>query len=162
MPAGTRGRGERPSNPIGARGWRRTGPPTRTSRPSWERRLRGELPADWPDASAAETVATAREGSAVATRKASQLALERFAPSLPELVGGSADLTGSNLTTWTGSRPVSREAPDGNYVYFGVREFAMFAILNGMALHGGVIPYAGTFPRLHRTTPGTRFAWPPS
>ena len=110
-----------------------------------ERRLRGELPADWPDASAAETVATAREGSAVATRKASQLALERFAPSLPELVGGSADLTGSNLTTWTGSRPVSREAPDGNYVYFGVREFAMFAILNGMALHGGVIPYAGTF-----------------
>ena len=110
-----------------------------------ERRLRGALPADWARTSAAGIAAVAREGAAVATRKASQLALERFAPHLPELVGGSADLTGSNLTTWAGSRPIARGAPDGNYVYFGVREFGMFAIQNGMALHGGIIPYAGTF-----------------
>ena len=71
--------------------------------------------------------------------------LERFAPYLPELVGGSADLTDSNLTKWSGSRPVTRDAPDGNYIYFGVREFAMCAIVNGMSLHGGIIPYAGTF-----------------
>ncbi len=110
-----------------------------------ERRLRGALPADWPDASAAAVEDIAREGAAAATRKASQIALERFAPHLPELVGGSADLTDSNLTTWTGSRPIARDAPDGNYLYFGVREFAMCAIVNGMALHGGAIPYAGTF-----------------
>ena len=110
-----------------------------------ERRLRGALPAGWARAGAAGVSAAAREGAAVATRKASQLALERFAPHLPELVGGSADLTGSNLTAWTGARAVSRGAPDGSYVYFGVREFGMFAILNGMALHGGVLPYAGTF-----------------
>ncbi len=110
-----------------------------------ERRLRGALPADWLDASAAAVEDIAREGAAAATRKASQIALERFAPHLPELVGGSADLTDSNLTTWTGSRPIARDAPDGNYLYFGVREFAMCAIVNGMALHGGAIPYAGTF-----------------
>ena len=110
-----------------------------------ERRLHGSLPADWPGASAAAIGAIADEGAAAATRKASQIALEHFAPHLPELVGGSADLTGSNLTKWSGSRPVTRAEPDGNYIYFGVREFAMCAIVNGMALHGGVIPYAGTF-----------------
>ena len=110
-----------------------------------ERRLRGALPAGWPELSAAAIDAIAREGAVAATRKASQIALEHFGPHLPELVGGSADLTGSNLTKWSGSRPVVRDAPDGNYVFFGVREFAMCAIVNGMALHGGVIPYAGTF-----------------
>ena len=110
-----------------------------------ERRLRGALPADWPSVSEAAIAAIAREGAAAATRQASQIALEHFAPHLPELIGGSADLTGSNLTTWSGSRPVTRDAPDGNYIYFGVREFAMCAIVNGMALHGGAIPYAGTF-----------------
>ena len=110
-----------------------------------ERRLRGALPADWAGASAAAIAGIDREGASAATRKASQIALERFAPCLPELVGGSADLTGSNLTRWSGSRPITRGAPDGNYLHFGVREFAMCAIVNGMALHGGVIPYAGTF-----------------
>ena len=110
-----------------------------------DRRLRGALPADWAGASAAAIAGIDREGASAATRKASQTALERFAPCLPELVGGSADLTGSNLTRWSGSRPITRDAPDGNYLHFGVREFAMCAIVNGMALHGGVIPYAGTF-----------------
>ena len=110
-----------------------------------ERRLSGALPADWRNVSEAVIAGIAGEGAVAATRKASQIALERFAPHLPELVGGSADLTGSNLTMWTGSRPIARDAPDGNYLYFGVREFAMCAIANGMALHGGVIPYAGTF-----------------
>jgi transketolase len=80
----------------------------------------------------------------VATRKASQLALEALGPALPELLGGSADLTGSNLTLWSGSKAVSATQP-GNYVYFGVREFAMAAIGNGISLHGGFIPYSGTF-----------------
>ena len=110
-----------------------------------ERRLSGALPPDWPSASEAAVSEIAGEGAVMATRKASRIALERFAPHLPELVGGSADLTGSNLTRWSGSRPIARDAPDGNYLHFGVREFAMCAIVNGMALHGGVIPYAGTF-----------------
>ena len=110
-----------------------------------ERRLSGALPADWTSACEAAIADLARKGAAAATRQASQIALEHFAPHLPELVGGSADLTGSNLTRWSGSRPIARDAPDGNYIYFGVREFAMCAIVNGMALHGGVIPYAGTF-----------------
>ncbi|MCY4450810.1 MAG: transketolase [Immundisolibacterales bacterium] len=110
-----------------------------------ERRFSGALPADWRSTSEAAIADIAREGAVVATRKASQIALEHFAPHLPELVGGSADLTGSNLTEWSGSRPIARDAPDGNYIFYGVREFAMCAIANGMALHGGVIPYAGTF-----------------
>ena len=110
-----------------------------------ERRLSGALPTDWRSASEAAITGIAGEEAVAATRKASQIALERFAPHLPELVGGSADLTDSNLTMWTGSRPIARDAPDGNYLYFGVREFAMCAIVNGMSLHGGVIPYAGTF-----------------
>ena len=110
-----------------------------------ERRLSGALPAHWASTSEATIAEMASEGAVTATRQASQIALERFAPHLPELVGGSADLTGSNLTTWSGSRPITRDAPDGNYIYFGVREFAMCAIGSGMTLHGGVIPYAGTF-----------------
>src|SRR6266850_2118976 len=76
--------------------------------------------------------------------QASQIAIEGLAPILPELVGGSADLTGSNLTLWSGSKPVGREG-GGNYIYYGVREFGMSAVMNGLALHGGIIPYGGTF-----------------
>ncbi len=81
----------------------------------------------------------------IATRKASQRVIEEYAPYLPELIGGSADLSCSNLTNWSGTRPVSRTSRDGNYIHYGVREFAMAAIMNGMALHGGFIPYGGTF-----------------
>jgi transketolase len=84
------------------------------------------------------------KGESVASRRASQLALEALGPHLPELLGGSADLTGSNLTMWSGSKPVGATAA-GNYIHFGVREFAMAAIGNGLALHGGFIPYSGTF-----------------
>ena len=85
-----------------------------------------------------------KRAQTVATRKASQLALESLGPVLPELFGGSADLTGSNLTAWSGSKPVGR-GRTGNYVHYGVREFGMAAIVNGIALHGGFIPYGGTF-----------------
>jgi transketolase len=110
-----------------------------------ERRLAGDLPADWVERSAAEIAALDAETPKVATRKASQMALERFGPLLPEFFGGSADLTGSNLTAWSGSRPYGTNALDGNYHSFGVREFGMAAIANGMALHGGLVPYVGTF-----------------
>ena len=83
--------------------------------------------------------------AANATRKSSQLTLEKLGPALPEFVGGSADLTESNLTHWKGSRAVSREDASGNYVNYGVREFGMTALMNGLALHGGFIPYGGTF-----------------
>src|SRR3546814_4208817 len=73
------------------------------------------------------------------------MAIEAFAPLLPELVGGSADLAGSNLTLWSGSKSVATDDADANYIYFGVREFAMTAISNGLALHGGFIPYDATF-----------------
>ena len=109
------------------------------------RRWDGALPADWSqfaDAAVAELVA---RGGSVATRKSSEMALDAFGPALPELVGGSADLTGSNNTFWKGSKPVTREHADGNYLYFGVREFGMSAILNGLSLYGGFIPYGATF-----------------
>ena len=109
------------------------------------RRLRGELPAQFDeqvDAYIAECVAAAAD---VASRKASQQALNALGPVLPELLGGSADLAGSNLTLWSGARGVSAEDASGNYVYYGVREFAMAAIMNGVALHGGFIPYGATF-----------------
>lgn len=108
------------------------------------RRLRGELPGEFSDR-VRELMATVREkAQTVATRKASQDALEGLAPALPELIGGSADLAGSNLTLWSGSRAVTR-ASGGNYLHYGVREFGMAAIMNGIALHGGFIPYGGTF-----------------
>jgi transketolase len=110
----------------------------------FRRRMAGELPADWHAAVEAMVASAVEKGETVATRKASQLALEALGPRLPELLGGSADLTGSNLTMWSGSRPVSATQA-GNYVYFGVREFGMSAIGNGLALHGGFIPYSGTF-----------------
>ena len=110
-----------------------------------ERRLRGELPARWAHTSASLVTGAAKAARSIASRSASGNALDEIGPALPELIGGSADLTGSNLTAWSGSVPVGREAPGGNYIYFGVREFGMSAILNGIALHGGFIPYGGTF-----------------
>jgi transketolase len=111
----------------------------------FERRVRGELPAGWSETARSAVARVAREGKDMATRKASQVALDALAPALPELIGGSADLTGSNLTLHSGSRPVTGEDAGGNYLYFGVREFGMSAISNGIALHGGLMPYCGTF-----------------
>ncbi len=108
------------------------------------RRTHGELPASWSATAAAFVAAQAAKGETVATRKASQQAIEALAPALPELVGGSADLTGSVFTDWSRSKPVSRTEA-GNYIHFGVREFGMSAIANGMALAGGHVPYVGTF-----------------
>ena len=109
------------------------------------RRMGGELPADWKQRSEAFIAKQSAEGAEMATRKASENALNGFGPLLPELIGGSADLTGSNNTWWKGSRAISRSDFGGNYIFFGVREFGMSAILNGLALHGGFIPYGGTF-----------------
>ncbi len=110
-----------------------------------KRRMSGELPADWEAGANAFIQATVEKAEKVATRKASQNTLNGYGPLLPELMGGSADLAGSNLTIWSGSRPISNTISDGNYVYYGVREFGMSAIMNGIALHGGFIPYGGTF-----------------
>jgi transketolase len=110
-----------------------------------ERRLAGELPADWAENVAKAIVEIANNEKTLATRKDSQVALNAFAPSLPELVGGSADLTGSNLTMHDASVPVSKDDAAGNYIYYGVREFGMAAVMNGLSVHGGFIPYGGTF-----------------
>jgi len=110
-----------------------------------ERRLAGELPEGWSDAVREHIDAAAAAGKDDATRKFSQASLNAYGPLLPELIGGSADLTGSNNNNWSGSVPVTAAEPGGNYIYFGVREFAMSAIMNGVALHGGFIPYSGTF-----------------
>lgn len=109
------------------------------------RRLRGELPAGFDEQVDAYIAQCMSAGADVASRKASQQALNALGPLLPELLGGSADLAGSNLTLWSGARGVSAEDASGNYVYYGVREFAMAAIMNGAALHGGFIPYGATF-----------------
>jgi transketolase len=105
--------------------------------------MRGALPANWPEVSRGFIGSTTQKAETIATRKASQNAIEALAPALPELIGGSADLASSNLTLWSGARPV--RADGGNYIYYGVREFGMSAIVNGLALHGGLIPYGGTF-----------------
>ncbi len=110
-----------------------------------DRRIRGELPADFAGIADAYIAKLQAEGPVVASRKASQMAIEAFAPHLPELIGGSADLAHSNLTLWKGSKSVAGSDPDANYVYYGVREFAMTAISNGLALHGGFLPYDATF-----------------
>ena len=107
------------------------------------RRMSGELPADWPKKRDAIIAGIAQKAEKIATRKASQNSLEAFGPLLPELIGGSADLAGSNLTMWSQSRPVL--ADGGNYVFYGVREFGMAGMMNGMVLHGGCIAYGGTF-----------------
>jgi transketolase len=110
-----------------------------------ERRMLGRLPANWREHAAQAVAAIAAAGKAMATRKASQAALEAYAPVLPELVGGSADLTGSNNTLHKHSKPLTPGDASGNYLYYGVREFGMAAMMNGLAAHGGVIPYGGTF-----------------
>jgi transketolase len=109
------------------------------------RRSRAELPQSFADAADAYIAKLQADGPVVASRKASQMAIETFAPLLPELVGGSADLAHSNLTLWKGSKSVATTDADANYVYYGVREFAMTAISNGLALHGCFIPYDATF-----------------
>jgi transketolase len=108
------------------------------------RRMAGDLPAEWEAHVAAVLEKLNDKAETIATRKASQNSIEAFAPKLPELLGGSADLTGSNLTNWSGSKAVTR-AGHGNYIHYGVREFGMAAIVNGLTLHGGFIPYGGTF-----------------
>ena len=110
-----------------------------------ERRMTGELPATWSEHAAKAVEGFAASGKTLATRKSSQLALEAFAPALPELVGGSADLTGSNNTQHKFSKPLTPSDASGNYLHYGVREFGMAAMMNGQAAHGGVIPYGGTF-----------------
>ncbi len=110
----------------------------------FERRMAGRLPDDFA-ARAARLVAEANsKAETVASRKASQYAIEAFAPALPEMLGGSADLTGSNLTNWKGAQPLLGGGT-GRHISYGVREFGMAAIMNGIALHGGYIPFGGTF-----------------
>ena len=110
----------------------------------FSRRSKGELPVSWRAQADAIIDKVNAKGESIATRKASQNAIEALGPILPELLGGSADLAGSNLTLWSGSKPVARDG-GGNYLFYGVREFGMAAIMNGMALHAGVLPYGGTF-----------------
>ncbi len=110
-----------------------------------KRRMQGELPTDWIDTVTRALQKLQSEAANIATRKASQISLEALAPLLPELIGGSADLAGSNNTIWSGSIDVNSDSSKGNYIYFGVREFGMTAIANGLALHGGFLPYVATF-----------------
>jgi transketolase len=109
------------------------------------RRSRGELPEGFEAAARAYVDKLQLDGPVVASRKASQMAIEAFAPLLPELIGGSADLAHSNLTLWKGSKSVTSDDANANYVHYGVREFGMSAISNGLALHGGFLPYDATF-----------------
>ena len=109
------------------------------------RRLAGDLPTDFSEQADKWIAEVAAAGETIASRKASQNAINSLGEMLPELLGGSADLAGSNLTMWKGSDPIRANNPGGNYVNYGVREFAMSAIMNGIALHGGFIPYGGTF-----------------
>jgi transketolase len=108
-----------------------------------QRRLAGDLPADFASRVQQLTDKVREKAATIASRKASQDVIEALAPGLPELLGGSADLAGSNLTLWSGSRSVGTTG--GNYIHYGVREFGMAAIMNGITLHGGFIPYGGTF-----------------
>jgi len=109
------------------------------------RRQCGKLPADFIAQADAYIAKLQADGPTIASRKASQMAIETFAPLLPELIGGSADLAGSNLTLWSTARSASKEEGEANYVHYGVREFGMSAIANGLALHGGFIPFDATF-----------------
>jgi transketolase len=110
----------------------------------FERRMKGDLPADFEQKASGFIAETNQKAETLATRKASQNFLDAMKGALPELVGGSADLTGSNLTMAKASKAIGREG-GGNYVFYGVREFGMCAVMNGLALHGGLIPYGGTF-----------------
>jgi len=111
----------------------------------YERRMSGELPSDWADKAAAFVKSVDDKAESLATRQASLKSIEGYAPLLPEMFGGSADLGCSNLTEWSGYKPMRADTPDSNYVNYGVREFAMSAIMNGLALHGGFIPFGATF-----------------
>jgi transketolase len=110
----------------------------------FERRMKGQLPGKFDEILAAAVAATVEKKETIATRKASQNAIQALAPSMPEFLGGSADLTGSNLTNWKESIPVRSGTP-GNHINYGVREFGMAAMMNGVALHGGYIPFGATF-----------------
>jgi transketolase len=129
--------------------WRARFAAYRTQHPDlaaeFERRMNGELPAKWSEHAAKAVDAISESAKPMATRKSSQVALEAFAPVLPELVGGSADLTGSNNTLHKYSKLLTPADASGNYLHYGVREFGMAAMMNGQAAHGGVIPYGGTF-----------------
>ncbi|GAB6059794.1 transketolase [Desulfonatronum parangueonense] len=109
------------------------------------RRMAGELPEGFMQTAQKFVRTTAAAAEKLATRKASQKAIEHFTPVLPELLGGSADLAASNLTKWSGAKPLAKTVWNGDYVFYGVREFGMAAIMNGIAAHGGFIPFGGTF-----------------
>lgn len=111
----------------------------------FERRMAGKLPSNWQQFADEFVGKVNAKAESIASRNASQNTLNGLGPALPELLGGSADLAGSNLTLWSGSKGISAEHPAGNYIYYGVREFGMSAIMNGIALHGGFIPYGATF-----------------
>lgn len=109
------------------------------------RRMKGYLSEDWQSAVQELLQQVCKEQKSTATRKASLTCLNALGPHMPELIGGSADLSGSNCTNWSGSKLIAKDKMDGNYIEYGVREFGMAAIMNGLALHGGFIPFAGTF-----------------
>jgi len=109
------------------------------------RRVKGDLPADFAEKANAFIAQCQSDAKEVATRKASQLCIEAYGAMLPEILGGSADLAGSNLTMWSGAKPISAKDASGNYLHYGVREFGMSAMMNGIALHGGFINYGATF-----------------
>ncbi|MGR5462137.1 transketolase [Photobacterium damselae] len=111
----------------------------------FKRRVNGELPANWEEASSAIIADLQANPANIASRKASQNALEAFGKLLPEFMGGSADLAPSNLTMWSGSKSLTADDASGNYIHYGVREFGMTAVINGIALHGGFVPYGATF-----------------
>jgi transketolase len=111
----------------------------------FKRRMAGELSADWESGASGFIAEVNAKAESPATRKASQNTLNGYGPLLPEFLGGSADLSPSNLTAWSGSKAITEGHTDGNYLSYGVREFGMSAIMNGIALHGGFIPYGGTF-----------------
>jgi transketolase len=111
----------------------------------YERRMANDLPADWAAKSEAFVASVNDKAESLATRQASLKSIEGYAPLLPEIFGGSADLGCSNLTEWSGYKPMRADTPDSNYINYGVREFGMSAIMNGVALHGGLIPFGATF-----------------
>ncbi|HKJ75940.1 MAG TPA: transketolase, partial [Gammaproteobacteria bacterium] len=111
----------------------------------FERRMKGELPGSWEETAGAFIKEVQEKAEKVATRKASGNAIAAYAKALPELLGGSADLTPSNNTSWPEAKAITRTVADGNYISYGVREFGMSAILNGVSLHGGLLPFGGTF-----------------
>ena len=111
----------------------------------FKRRMAGELPADWSEVAAKAIEKAASEAKAVATRVSGKNVLNDIAPALPELIGGSADLSGSVGTQHSGAKSLDVDAYTGNYIHYGVREFGMGTVMNGLQLHGGFIPYGGTF-----------------